>query len=185
MNRKTLALSLVLLTSLAAVMGALAMTQMFAAADTTTDSTTTSTPTTSVTTPDSSANQPQFNANMMMGEAGFGGMRCGRGHEFMDGMRGMGNIELSSEYNATINSILDSDTDVQSLISQGYSVTAIHPIIHNIIEGDGTLATKATTAIVLLDNGDSGHSIVNVDIANATVTYITTTTTTVIDKSSS
>lgn len=177
MNRKTIAVSLVALTALAAVMGAVAMSS-FAAADT---NSTTSDPTT-VTAQDSSGNQPMFSANMM-GEQGFGGMQGGRGHGCMNGMGAMGNLEVSSEYNATVNTILSSDTDVQTLLTQGYSVKAIQPIVHNIIEGDGTIATKASTAMVILENGTHGYSIVNVDIANAKVTQITTTT--VIDKSSS
>ncbi len=181
MNRKTIAVSLMALTTLAAIMGAFAMTSTFAAANTTTD--TTSTPAASVTTQDSSGNQAMFSGNMMMDNQGFGSMQGGRGHGCMNGMGAMSNLEVSSEYNATVNSILTSDTDVQTLLNQGYSVTAIQPIVHNIVEGDGTIATKATTATVLLENGTSGYSIVNVDIANAKVTQITTTT--VIDKSSS
>jgi hypothetical protein len=117
---------------------------------------------------------------MMMGEPGFGG---GRG--FGRGPGGMGNIEVSSEYTATVNTILEGDTDVQNLIADGYNVTSIRPIIKSVIEADGTLTTKATTAIVTLQNGTSGYAVASVDISQAKVTQIVIFTRTVIDKTTS
>jgi hypothetical protein len=73
---------------------------------------------------------------------------------------------------------------VQNLIFEGYNVTAIKPIIGSVVEADGTVATKASTAVVSLE-GTSGHATVNVDVENATVTRIVITTVTVIDKTSS
>jgi hypothetical protein len=99
-------------------------------------------------------------------------------------MGGMGNIEISSEYNATINSILTSDSEVQNLISQGYNVTAIRPMLKSTIGADGALTTKATTAIVMMQNGASGIATVQVDVSGAKVTQIVILTRTVIDKSS-
>ena len=99
-------------------------------------------------------------------------------------MGGMGNIEVSSEYTASVNAILESDSDVQNLISQGYNVTAIRPNVKSVIAADGTIATKATTANVLLQNGTSGYATVSVDVANAKVTQIVIVTRTVIDKTS-
>ena len=97
-------------------------------------------------------------------------------------MGGMGNIEVSSEYTANVNTILDGDSDVQDLVSQGYNVTSINPIVKNVIEADGTLVTKATTASVTLQNGTSGYATVSVDVEQATVTQIVIITRTVIDK---
>jgi hypothetical protein len=176
MNKKTIAVSLVLLTALAAVTGALAITSL-AAANT---NSTTNDNTTAATNPDLGI--AQFSGNMMM-DQGFSGPHRERG--MMAGFGGMGEIEVSPEYTAAVNNILGNDTDVANLILQGYNVTAIHPIIHSVIEADGTITTKASTATVLLENGTSGYSIVNVDVANAKVTYITTVTKTVIDKSNS
>ncbi|TRO47798.1 hypothetical protein E2P60_02370 [Candidatus Bathyarchaeota archaeon] len=106
-----------------------------------------------------------------------------RGHRGHGGfMGGMANIEVSSEYTENVNAILDSDSDVQDLISEGYEVTAIKPIVKNIIEADGTLATKATTAVVVLQNGTSGYATVNVEVEQAKVTQIVIITRTVIDK---
>lgn len=186
-NRKSTAISLILLTVLAAAIGAFIMTAP-ATADTNSTNATTSTATTVGTT--QNMGQPPFGDNMMTDTQGFNafgggpGGRGGHGHVMGD-MGGMGNIEVSSEYTANVNAILGNDTDVQSLVSQGYNVTSINPIVKNVIEGDGTLVTKATTATVILQNGTSGFAIVTVDVANAKVTQIVTITRTVIDKSTS
>ena len=184
-NRKTTAISLILLTTLAAAVGALTLTA-FAATDT--NSTTTDTSTAVTTDISQYPNQMQFNGNMMMDSQGFSGFgagprgQCGRGGGFMGGMA---NLEVSTEYTANVNAILNNDTDVQNLISQGYNVTSINPIVKNVIQGDGTLITQATTAIVTMQYGTSGYATVNVDVTNSTVTQIVTITRTVIDKSNS
>jgi hypothetical protein len=118
---------------------------------------------------------------MMVGDQGFGGHR-GCGSRFRGGI---GNIEVSSEYTATVNAILDNDTDVQNLITEGYNVTSIHPIIKTVTGADGTVTTKATAAIVTLQNGTSGYATVSVDVEQAKVTRIVIITRTVIDKSTS
>jgi hypothetical protein len=184
-NRKTTAISLILLTAIAAAVGALTITA-FAAADT--DSTTTDAGTAVTADTNQYANQMQFGGQMMMDSQGFGGFGGGpRGHGGRGGgfMGGMANIELSSEYTANVNTILNSDTDVQNLISQGYNVTSINPVIKNVIEADGTLVTKATTATVMMQNGTSGYATVRVNIASSQVIQIVTITRTVIDKSTS
>jgi hypothetical protein len=96
----------------------------------------------------------------------------------------MGNIEVSEEYTATVNAILGKDNDVTNLVSQGYNVTAIKPIIKTVIGADGTVTTKATTAVVFMQ-GTSGFATVKVDVTNQAVTEIVTITRTVIDKTSS
>ena len=139
---------------------------------------------TTKTTPDLSNNATDSSlwgmGGIMMGEQGFGGGRGGHGR----GMGGMGNIEVSSEYTASVNAILESDSDVQNLISQGYNVTTIRPNVKSVITADGTITTKATTANVMLQNGTSGYATVSVDVANAKVTQIVIVTRTVIDKTS-
>ena len=121
----------------------------------------------------------------MMADQGFGGGpgRFGGHARMMDGLGNMNGIEVSSEYTANVNAILENDTDVQNLITQGYNLTSIDPIVKTVIQGDGTLSTQATTARVILTNGTSGVASVTVDVANAKVTQITTITKTVIDKS--
>jgi len=182
MNRKSAAISLILLTTLAAAVGALTLTAL---ATTETNSTTTDTNTAEAS---QYTNQMQSDGNMMMNSqafSGFGGGPGGHGGHGGGFMGGMANIEVSTEYTANVNAILDNDTDVQNLVSQGYNVTSINPIVKNVIGGDGTLTTQATTAIVTMQNGSSGYATVKVDVANSTVTQIITITRTVIDKSTS
>jgi hypothetical protein len=109
------------------------------------------------------------------------GMSAGHGRDIMGSING---VEISQEYNATVTTILENDTDTANLLSQGYSVITIHPMIRTIVGGDGTITAKATTATVTLTNGTTGFAKVSVDIENSKVTYIETVTRTVIDKSS-
>jgi hypothetical protein len=127
----------------------------------------------------------QFAGNLIMEDRGFGGGPSGFGRHtrLMYGIGNMNGIEVSSEYTANVNAILENDTDVQNLVTQGYNITSIHPIIATIIQADGTLNIQATSARVILTNGTSGIASVNVDITNAKVTQIITITRTVIDKS--
>jgi hypothetical protein len=173
-ERKTAAIALLLLTAFAAVVGGLIMTTQATVTNSTTS-----------TIEDLNDNADVFQG-MITGDQGFSGeMGFGRGHRGHGGcMGGMGNIEVSSEYTENVNAILDSDSDVQDLIAQGYNVTSINPIVKNVIEADGTLATKATTAVVTLQNGTSGYATVNVDVEQAKVTQIVIITRTVIDKTS-
>jgi uncharacterized protein (UPF0297 family) len=173
-------MSLVLLATLATVIGALSIT----AFATDTNSTSTATTTTTTSQPQSAGNA-QFGPGMMTDMQGFGGGPGGHGGPGGGFTGGMANIEVSSEYTSNVNAILNNDTDVQSLISQGYNVTAINPIVKYVIAGDGTVTMKATTAEVLLQNGTSGYAVANVDVANTKVTQLIVFTQTVIDKSSS
>ncbi len=167
-ERKTIAMSLVLLAALATVIGALSATAFADDINSTTTTTTTS----------HDVGDAQFGPGMM---EGFGGGPGGHGGGFMGGMA---NIEVSSEFTANVNAILNSDRDVQNLISQGYNVTAINPIIKYLVAGDGTVTLKATSAEVLLQNGTSDMAIAKVDVANARVTQLTVFTQTVTDKTS-
>jgi hypothetical protein len=153
------------------------------------DSNSTNTDTTTDTSITQDTTFPQFEYNMQTMDSGQGfgfdgGLGC-RGHGAGPMGGNMNNIELSDEYTANVNETLSSDSDVANLISEGYTVTSIHPVIKNVIESDGTLTTKATTAIVTLQNGDSGIATVKVDVENSAVTQITIITRTVIDKTSS
>jgi hypothetical protein len=181
-NRKTLALTLLTITAFAAIVGELMVTAQ--ATETNSAATDTNTTVTTYQSSDAAVLQYWDVGGNMTGEQGFGGGP--RGHGGGGGfMGGMGNIEVSSEYTANVNAILEADTDVQNLISEGYNVTSIHPMVKDIVEADGTIATKANTATVMLQNGTSGYATVSVDIENAKVTQIVIITRTVIDKTSS
>ena len=182
-NKKTVAISLILLTVLSASIGALFIMSSASASSTTSNAGTSINATTSaIPYVNQTSGMPPF-GDFMAGNQAFGGGHGGPGGPGgMSGMQGMQNLELSSAYNATINSILTNDTDVQNLIAQGYNVTAIHPIVHSVIGADGTITTQATTAIVTMQNGDSGFATVKVDITNSKVTQIVIVTRTVINK---
>jgi hypothetical protein len=103
--------------------------------------------------------------------------RCGRGG------RGPGmTITISEEFKANVLNITESDSDVQQLLSEGYNVTAVRPIIENTVEGDGSVVTKATSAVVMLTKDTIGYASVWVDVEAAKVTRIEIITRTVIEK---
>ena len=182
-ERKTATLALLLVVVSAFVIAALAVSASAQTATTNpTASSTTTISSASISAIDN-ATFPSWDIGMMMGDRGFGGGIAGpggRGDAFGGPVR---NIEVSSAYNQTVRNILGNDTDVQKLVSQGYNVTTIDPILSSTISADGTLTTKASTAIVTMQNGASGFATISVDITNAKVTQIIIITRTVIDKS--
>ena len=111
--------------------------------------------------------------------AGFGrrGMRFGMG-----GFGGFGPVEVSEEFKQTVTNIAENDTDVQNLIADGYNVTSARPIIQTVIDAEGNVVTKATSAVLTLQKDTTGHASVMVDIEQAKVTQIVILTRTVIDK---
>ena len=111
-----------------------------------------------------------------VGREAFGG-RCGRGG------RGPGMpITVSEEFKEKVLNITESDSDVQQLLADGYNVTAVRPIIETIVEGDGSVVTKATSAVVMLAKDTTGYASVWVDLEAAKVTRIEIITRTVIEK---
>jgi len=118
---------------------------------------------------------------------GFGGHHGGGREEFLAGPPGgcgRGEpITISQEYKDNVINITESDTDVQNLLAEGYNVTGVRPIITTTIEADGTVATKATNAIVILTQNTTGRAVVWVNVEQAKVTRIEILTLTVIDKS--
>lgn len=119
---------------------------------------------------------------------GFGGMGFKGSHRGgpMAAIGGFGAIEVSEEFEQKITSIAENDSDVQNLLADGYNITAIRPIIKSVVDSDGYVTTKATSAIVMLqkDTTDaSGCASVSVDVEAEKVTQVVITTRTVIDKS--
>jgi hypothetical protein len=94
-----------------------------------------------------------------------------------------GYVEVSEEFKDNVINIAQSDEDVQTLLNDGYNITGVRPIITTTVEADGTLTTKATSAIVMLEKDTTGHATVWVDIGQGKVTRIVILTRTVIDKS--
>lgn len=116
-----------------------------------------------------------INGRPMLGPCGFPG---GGRH----GPRGFGFIEVSEEFEQNVINIAKNDTDVQTLLDEGYNITGVRPNIKTIVEADGTVATKATSAIVMLEKDTTGCASVWVDIEQAKVTEIVILTRTVIEK---
>ena len=113
-----------------------------------------------------------FNGRMRLG-----GCRWGRGW----GRYGI--VEVSEEYEAKASSIAENDIDVQGLLADGYSVAGVRPIIKASVDADGNVETKATSAIVMLENADAmSHASVWVDLEGEVVTRIVISTRTVIEK---
>ena len=112
-----------------------------------------------------------------LGELGLNGGRMHGG----GGRNGF--VEVSAEYNQTVITIMESDSDVQNLLADGYSISDVRPIIKSVVQADGTVVTKATSAIVILTKDTTGTASVLVDVTAGKVTKIVILTRTVIDKS--
>jgi len=100
-------------------------------------------------------------------------------------MRGRGYcgfIEVSEEYKENGINIAKNDTDVQNLLNEGYNITGVKPIIKTVVEGDGIVVTKATTAIVTLEKDTTRRAMVWVDLEQGKVTKIAILTLTIIEK---
>lgn len=104
----------------------------------------------------------------------------GLGH--MRGWRPLGPIEVSADYKAKVISIAQSDPDVQGLLADGYNVTRVMPIIKSVVDANGAVTTKATSAIVELQKGKTSHASVQVSLDEAKVKQIVIQTRTVITK---
>jgi hypothetical protein len=88
------------------------------------------------------------------------------------GFGGFGPIKVSEDFKQTVTTIAENDTDVQNLINDGYNVTAVNPIISTVIDGEGNVVTKATSAVLILQKDTTGHATVMVNIEQAKVTQI-------------
>jgi len=101
------------------------------------------------------------------------------------GMRGRGcygPIEVSEEFKEKVINIAKNNADVQNLLNEGYNVTAVKPIIKTIVDGDGTVVTKASSAILMLQKDTTGRAFVWVNLEQGKVTQIEILTRTVIEK---
>jgi len=120
-----------------------------------------------------------FENGMALGIESRFGMGHRGGPNRMGGLRG---IQVSSEFTQNVTTIAQNDSDVQNLLSQGYNITSIRPVISTIIDGNGNIATKASTANVLLEGDNGSRAFVVVDLSQAKVTKIVTLAVTVIEK---
>jgi hypothetical protein len=176
MNGKSKALALFSVIAIAAIIsGILLVPRMVNATETEDTSLTTQATDATATQEANESAIPSWNNDCM----GFGrrGMRSG-----MHGFGGFGPVEVSEEFEQTVTSIAESDTDVQNLITDGYNVTSVRPIIKTVIDAEGNVVTKATSAVLTLQKDTTGYATVMVDIEEVKVTQIVILTRTVIDK---
>jgi hypothetical protein len=115
---------------------------------------------------------------MFFGEhrGGFGGPGLGRG------IGGFGQVEVSTAFVQNVTAIAQNDTDVQNLLNQGYNITSVKPIIQTVLDANGYVTTRATTAIVVLQKDTSGLAYATVNLDESKVTEIVILTKTVIQK---
>ena len=159
MDRKSKAIILLTLVAVSALLGGIALTAYAAANG-----------------EENSNGFPKwFNGRMMAGPCG---MPRGGPHGWGRG----GFVEVSEEFEENAINIAESDEDVQGLLGDGYNVTGVRPIIKSVVEADGDVVTKATSAIVMLEKNATGRAFVWVDVEEGTVTRIVILTRTVIEK---
>ncbi|MGB9854619.1 MAG: hypothetical protein ACPLRY_07455 [Candidatus Bathyarchaeales archaeon] len=96
------------------------------------------------------------------------------------GYRGF--IEVSDEFKENVINIAKSDTDVQNLLNEGYNITGVRPIIKTVVERDGTVVSKATSAVLMLEKNTTGCACVWVDLEQGKVVQIEILTRAVIEK---
>jgi len=89
---------------------------------------------------------------------------------------------VSSDYESKVLAILESDPDASKLLSEGYNVTAIRPIVKAVVSGTGEVSLKATRAVVLLKGPSGSLARVLVDVEQGKVLEIVTLARTVIRK---
>ena len=99
-----------------------------------------------------------------------------------------GSLNVTQAFKNNVISIAKNNTNVQNLITNGYNVTDVRPIITGTVEGNGTVTFAATSAIVTLTQStinqnttSTGRALVWVNVEQAKVTKIVTTTRTVIE----
>ncbi len=199
MNTKSKALILLSIVTIAAVaVGLVLATQASSKSETSSSANSNVATTTSSSTDENSSflgtgNLPCFgNGNMLGGLANDNGNMLGgfADQQMMGGFNGYGNITVSDAFKENVTSIAENDTDVQTLLNDGYNITSIQPIITTTIDGNGYVVSQATSAIVTLQENSTstsgtstiGTALVWVDLTQAKVTRIEITTNTLIEK---
>ncbi|MCX8205339.1 MAG: hypothetical protein N3H31_06790 [Candidatus Nezhaarchaeota archaeon] len=111
------------------------------------------------------------------------------GKQFLAGLagcrwKGLVGVEVSEEFKERVVSIATKDPDVQSLVNEGYEVAAVRPVVRAVVLGDGSVAMKATGAVLILSKeGAKGKACVWVDVEKEKVVKIVVTTVKVVEKS--
>ena len=91
-------------------------------------------------------------------------------------------VEISEEYRSRVLEILSSDEDVAKLLSEGYNVTSVRPVIKAYIAADGTVTLKASQALVTLVKKGEGVAVALVDLDQGKVVKLVVYSKTIIEK---
>jgi len=91
-------------------------------------------------------------------------------------------VEVSEEYRSRVLEILSRDEDVAKLLSEGYNVTLVKPIIKAYAAADGTVTLKAPQALVTLVKKGEGVAVALVDLEQGKVVKLVVYAKTVIEK---
>ncbi len=87
--------------------------------------------------------------------------------------RWRGAVRISEEYRSAVVNVLKSDPDTSKLLSEGYNVTAVRPLVTAVVTGRGEVVLRADRAVVLL-KGPSGHAWALVDVSEGKVLKVVT-----------
>jgi len=91
-------------------------------------------------------------------------------------------VEVSEEYRSRVLEILGSDEGVAKLLSEGYNVTSVRPVIKVYVAADGTVTLKASQALVTLVKRGEGVAVALVDLEQGKVVKLVVYSKTVIEK---
>jgi hypothetical protein len=95
----------------------------------------------------------------------------------------MGNLTVSQTFINNAVNIAKSNSSVQTLLSEGYNITNVRPIISTSVGANGTVTMQATTAVITLTQSSettTGRALVWVNMQQDKVTKIVIMTRTVI-----
>jgi len=92
-------------------------------------------------------------------------------------------VGVSEEFKTNSTNITENDSDVQKLLTDGYTITRVKPLINCEVDAKGNITTNVAGAVVMLQKDTTGRASVWIDLEKGKVTRIVITTTTVIDKS--
>jgi len=85
-------------------------------------------------------------------------------------------VEVSEEFKERVTSIVSNDPDASKLLSEGYNITGIKPVIKAYVGADGTVSLKAVEAVVTLHKSGTGTALVIVNVEQGKVVKIYTYT---------
>jgi len=90
------------------------------------------------------------------------------------GFEPRGSVQVSKEFQDHVIAIASNNNSVQTLLTDGYNVTGVSPVISYTVNANGDVTMKANNAIVLLRKGTTGSALVYVNVEGEKVTRVVT-----------